>query len=55
MILNILVKSPIEALCESQASSCSGYSLLSYFFLLEYDFDSLSFGANLLQYKETAS
>lgn len=45
----------MEILCESQASSCSGYSPLSYFFLLEFDLGSLSFGANLLQHKEGAS
>lgn len=55
MILNILVKSPREILCDFQASSTSGYVLLSYFFLLEFDFGSLSFGANLLHYKEIAS
>lgn len=55
MFLNILIKSPREILCEFQASSCNGYSLLSYFLLLKFDFGSLSFGANLLQHKETIS
>lgn len=30
----------------------SDYSLLSDFFLREFDFGSMSFGANLLRYKE---
>lgn len=55
MILNILMKSLTEILCEFQASSCNGYPLLRSFFLLEFDFGSLSFGANLFQHKEIIS